>query len=141
MAGTRAGGMNAVAREAGRKAEPPRQHVRLLIADDRARSRSGLRALLSTWPGMETVAEAADGREAVRLAEERRPDVVLMDARMPGMDGLEATRLIKARWPAVKVVVLTLYAFRRAEALAAGADAFLLKGCPPDELLAAILGR
>ena len=113
--------------------------MRVLIADDRSRSRDGLRALLVTWPEVEVVGEAADGQEAVRLVEECRPNVVLMDARMPAMDGLQATRLIKDRWPEVKVVVLTMYASYRADALAAGADAFLVKGCPADELLEAIL--
>ena len=130
--------------------------IRVLIADDNARSRNGLRALLGTvrlnpsvalgrgdhdetWPEIEVVGEAANGREAVRQVVKCRPDVVLMDARMPEMDGLEATRLIKNRWPEVKIVVLTLYAAYRAEALAAGADAFLVKGCPNEELFAAIL--
>jgi DNA-binding NarL/FixJ family response regulator len=130
-----------------------KQHIRLLIADDAARSRDGLRALLSTLRlrrgaddaqpeharEVEVVAEAADGREAVRMVEQFRPDVVLMDARMPVMDGLEATRLIKDKWPEVKLVVLTMYRAFRSEALAAGADAFLVKGCPPDRLLEAIL--
>jgi DNA-binding NarL/FixJ family response regulator len=75
----------------------------------------------------------------VQLVERYRPDVVLMDVRMPGMDGVEATRLIKTGWPQVNVIVLTMYADRRAEALAAGADAVLLKGCPTEALLAAIL--
>lgn len=88
---------------------------------------------------IEVVGEAVDGREAVRLVEECRPDVVLMDARMPGMDGLEATRLIKSRWSEVRVVILTLYAAYRAEALSAGADAFLVKGCAPEQILEAIL--
>jgi DNA-binding NarL/FixJ family response regulator len=115
------------------------QRIRLLIADDAPRSRHGLRALLATWPEVEVIGEVADGREAVRLLGESQPDVVLMDARMPVMDGLEATRLIKNRWPKVKVVVLTMYPAFRAEALAAGADAFLVKGCPAEELLEAIL--
>jgi DNA-binding NarL/FixJ family response regulator len=132
------------------------QPVRVLIADDNARSRDGLRALLgtarlssSTAPRagtrnkkgyeIEVVGEAANGREAVRQAEKCRPDVILMDARMPEMDGLEATRLIKSRWPKVRIVVLTLYAGYRARALAAGANAFLVKGCPNEKLMAAIL--
>jgi DNA-binding NarL/FixJ family response regulator len=113
--------------------------MRVLIADDRSRSRDGLRALLATWPEVEVVGEAADGQEAVRLVEERQPNVVLMDVRMLAMDGLEATRLIKDRWPEVRVVTLTMYASYRADALAAGADAFLVKGCPAGELLEAIL--
>jgi len=130
--------------------------IRVLIADDNARSRNGLRALLGTirltaslalsrdvhnesWPEVKVVAEAADGREAVRQVTECRPDVVLMDVRMPVMDGLDATRLIKKKCPGVKIVVLTLYATYRAKALAAGADAFLAKGCPNEELFAAIL--
>ena len=130
------------------------QCIRLLIVDDAPRSRAGLRALLATlgldvlqepqggaWPQVEVVGEAANGQEALRLVQERRPDLVLMDARMPVMDGLEATQLIKDKWPEVKVVVLTMYPAYRAEALAAGADAVLVKGCPPEKLLEAILGH
>lgn len=115
------------------------QPTRALIADDLPRSRQGLRAVLEMWPTVEVVCEAADGQEAVHFVEECRPDVVLMDARMPVMDGLEATRLIKERWPEVKVIVLTTYPAYQAHALAAGADAFLIKGCPAEELLRAIL--
>jgi DNA-binding NarL/FixJ family response regulator len=132
--------------------------IRLVIADDAPRSRDGLRALLTTlrlgaykeilqepqdgvWSQVEVVGEAANGQEAVRLVEERRPDVVLMDVRMPVMDGLEATRLIKDRWSEVKIVMLTIYPTYRAEALAAGADAVLIKGCPPEKLLEAILDQ
>jgi DNA-binding NarL/FixJ family response regulator len=114
------------------------QGIRVLIADDCSHSRNGLRALLGTWPEVEVVAEAANGREAVRMVEECRPDVVVMDARMPGMDGLEATRLIKDRLPEVKVIALTLYGSYRAIAARAGADAFLIKGCSSEELLQAI---
>jgi DNA-binding NarL/FixJ family response regulator len=113
--------------------------MRVLIADDRSRSRQGLRALLATQPGIEVVGEAGDGREAVLLVEEHRPDAVLMDAKMPMMDGLTATRLIKESWPEIKVIVLTMYGARRADALASGADAFLVKGCPAEQLLEAIL--
>jgi DNA-binding NarL/FixJ family response regulator len=117
------------------------QLTRVLIADDYARSRNGLRALLTTWPEVEVVGEAVNGREALHQVAERQPDVVLMDARMPLMDGLEATRLIKKKWPGVKVIVLTLYITYQAKALSAGADAFLIKGCPNEELLAAILNN
>ena len=113
--------------------------IRVLITDDHARSRNSLRALLATWPEVEVVAEAANGQEAMYQVEERQPDVVLMDARMPLMDGFEATRLIKNKWPGVRVIMLTLYARYKTEALAAGADAFLVKGCPDEKLVGAIL--
>jgi DNA-binding NarL/FixJ family response regulator len=71
----------------------------------------------------------------VRMVAERRPDVVLMDVRMPTMDGLEATRIIKRKCQQVNVVILTMYTFYRANAIAAGAAAFLVKGCPSEELL------
>ena len=128
--------------------------IRVLIADDAPRSRDGLRALLATArlgtsaaparpsrPKVEVIGEAADGQQAVRMVGECRPDVVLIDARMPVMDGLEATRLIKDKWPEVKVIVLTMYPMYRAKALAVGADDFLVKGCPPEDLLEAILGK
>jgi DNA-binding NarL/FixJ family response regulator len=117
------------------------ERCKVLIADDNVPARIGLRALLALWPEIEVVGEAADGLEAVQMARDRQPDVVLMDVRMPAMDGLEATRQIKGRWPQVRVVVVSMYASHRAEALAAGADAFRVKGCPPGELLAAILDR
>jgi DNA-binding NarL/FixJ family response regulator len=113
--------------------------IGVLIADDRSPSRKGLRALLTTQPGIEVVGEARDGREAVRLVEEIRPDAVLMDAKMPAMDGLTATRLIKDKWPEIKVIMLTMYGADRAAAMKAGADAFLMKGCSAEQLLRAIL--
>jgi DNA-binding NarL/FixJ family response regulator len=114
---------------------------RVLIADDSAQARAGLRALLALRQEIELVGEAADGREAVQMVREDQPDVVLMDVRMPQMGGLEATRQIKDQWPQVRVVAVSMYASHRAEALAAGAEAFVVKGSPTAELLAAILDR
>ena len=114
------------------------QQVRVLIADDQRHTRQGLQALLAAWPEIEIVGAAADGTEAVELVEKCRPDVALMDILEPVVDGLETIRLIKSRWPQVRIVVLTMYAARRAAALAAGADAFLLKGCLAHDLLQAI---
>lgn len=110
--------------------------VRLLIVDDQPRARQSLCALLSTWHPASEVMEASDGLEAIRLVETHQPAIVLMDIRMPHMDGLQATRTIKVCWPGVQVIVLTLYSEYQAEALAAGADAFLGKGESPDRLLA-----
>lgn len=111
----------------------------VLIVEDRPQAREGLKALLTTAPSVQVVGEAADGREAILRITELQPDVVLMDASMPVMDGLEATRLVKTQWPQIRVVVLTVHTALRAAALAAGADAFLVKGCPAGELLAAIM--
>jgi DNA-binding NarL/FixJ family response regulator len=116
------------------------QPIRVLIADDHPISRSGLRALLSTLPTVEVIGEAQNGWEATQLVAASQPDVVLMDLQMPVWNGLDATRQIKARWPAVKIVALTIRDAWRTEALAAGADAFLLKGCPCTELFAAVSG-
>lgn len=117
------------------------RQVKVLIADDRPTTRQGLRALLALVPNVEVVGEAADGQESVDLVAECRPDVVLMDMQMPVMNGLEATRRIKEQWPAVRVIALTMYARYRAEALAAGVDAFLLKDGAPDTLAGAILNQ
>ena len=114
------------------------RHMQILIVDDQPRARQSLKALLATWPQVKEIREAANGQEAVHLVEESQPDVVLMDVRMPEMDGVEATRLIKARWPQVKVIVLSMYADYMADALAAGADAFVSKGEPPERLLATL---
>jgi DNA-binding NarL/FixJ family response regulator len=114
------------------------QPIRVLIADDSARTREGLRALFATWPEITVVGEAANGQEAVRLVAEYLPDVVLMDLHMPLLDGVQATRLIKQQWPAVTVVVLTMYATEQSATLAAGADAFVMKGSVPERLLTAI---
>ena len=91
------------------------------------------------YPEFEVVGLASDGREAVQLAEEYRPDVILMDVQMPVMDGLEATRLVKDKWPTIKVIALTMYVGRKAEALTAGVDAHLLEGFEAEFLYRIIL--
>ena len=97
--------------------------------------------VISFFVGVPGFYQTQDIAERVRLVEEYRPDVVLMDAKMPVMDGVEATRLIKERWPEVRVVVLTIHASYRADALVASADAFLIKGCAAQKLLDPILDR
>ena len=108
---------------------------KVLITDDRITSRKGLRALMLTQPDIKVIGEAANGELAINFIHKIKPDVVIMDAFMPGMNGLEATRRIKKIWPGIRVVILTLHEDIREEALAAGADAFLVKGCPPDKLI------
>lgn len=116
--------------------------IRVLLADDQALLRSAFRVLVDSEPDMEVVGEASDGAEAVRLAREERADVVLMDIRMPGTDGLAATRLISADpgLAHVRVVMLTTFEVDEyvVQSLRAGASGFLGKGSEPDELLNAI---
>jgi len=115
--------------------------IRVLLADDERLVRAGFRMILKAEAGLEVIGEAADGLEAVKAVEELRPDVVLMDIRMPKLDGLEATRRILARpEPQPRVVVLTTFDLDAYvyEALRAGASGFLLKDAPEDQLVAAI---
>ena len=112
---------------------------RVLVVDDQPRARQSLKTLLVTCPQVKEVREATLAREAMRLIGESQPDVVLMDVQMPEMNGLQATRLVKAQWPQVKVIVLTLYAEYAAEARAAGADAFICKGEPAEKLLTTVM--
>jgi DNA-binding NarL/FixJ family response regulator len=109
--------------------------IRVLIVDDQPRARKSLKALLSTSSQVGEMREAGNGREAMQLVAELQPDVVLMDVRMPEVDGLQATVQIKALWPQVKVIVLSMHLEYRDEALAAGADAFIGKGEAPETLL------
>jgi DNA-binding NarL/FixJ family response regulator len=127
-------------RQTGGVTSPAVATLRLLIADDRPRTRRAVRALLAAHPGFAVVGEASDGEEALALAEQLVPDVVLLDVRMPRLDGISATARIKARRPGVRVVVHSLAVERRPDALAAGADAFVTKGAPADELLRALRG-
>ena len=116
--------------------------IRVLIADDQPLMRTGFRMILDAEPGLEVVGEAADGAEAVRLAAGARADVVLMDVRMPGMDGIEATRRLAGDGVQDPVRVLILTTFDLDEyvlsALRAGASGFLLKDVPPEDLVDAI---
>ncbi|WP_432972384.1 response regulator [Dactylosporangium sp. CA-233914] len=116
--------------------------IRLLLADDQALIRAGFKMIIDAEDGMQVVAEASDGREAVDLARSQRADVVLMDIRMPGVDGLEATRRICADDGLAGVRVLVLTTFEDDDnvvlALQAGASGFLGKSVAPDDLLAAI---
>jgi DNA-binding NarL/FixJ family response regulator len=112
--------------------------VRLLIADDRERTRRAMGALLAAHPGFEVVGEASDGQQAIDRVEQLAPDMVILDVRMPRVDGIAAAAEIKRRWPRVRVVVHSLAVERREDALAAGADTFVAKAGQPDELLEAL---
>ncbi len=114
--------------------------IRVLIADDHAIVRKGIRALLSEAGGFEIVGEADNGQEAVLRTQETQPDVVLMDLLMPGVDGIEATRQITSRQPKSRILVLTSFAADNKvfPAIKAGASGYLLKDSSPDELVRAI---
>jgi DNA-binding NarL/FixJ family response regulator len=114
--------------------------ARLIIADDHALLRSGIRSMLYEEPDLEVVGEAADGAEALELCRRLQPDLVLMDVRMPKMDGLAATRAIKEEFPRTSVVMVTMqedpdYLF---EAVIAGAAGYVLKGATPEQLTDAV---
>jgi DNA-binding NarL/FixJ family response regulator len=114
--------------------------IRLLIADDHALVRSGLRSMLQREPDIEIVGEARSGREAVELCRSLRPNLVLMDVRMPEMDGLEATRAIKRELPELGVLMVTMHENRdyMLEATKAGASGYVLKDASREELISAV---
>ena len=114
--------------------------VRVLLADDHRLMRAGLRGLLVAEEGFDVVGEAGDGREAVALARDLVPDVVVMDVGMPDLNGIEATRRILSERPAIRVVALSMHADRRfvGEMMRAGAMAYLAKDCAYEELVTAI---
>jgi DNA-binding NarL/FixJ family response regulator len=111
--------------------------IRVALADDQALVRAGFRMIIESQPGMEVAGEAADGQEAIELVRRERPDVMLMDIRMPRVDGIQATRQVAG---ATRVVILTTYELDEYifDALAAGASGFLLKAAPPEQLIRAI---
>jgi DNA-binding NarL/FixJ family response regulator len=114
--------------------------IKVLLVDDQSLLRMGFRLILAAQPDIEVVGEAADGTSAVSMAAALHPDVVLMDVRMPGMDGIQATASITATGPAVKVLILTTYDLDEYvfAGLKAGASGFLLKDVPPADLITAI---
>jgi DNA-binding NarL/FixJ family response regulator len=121
---------------------PARDRIGVVIADDQALVRAGFRSLLDAQADIEVLAEAGDGEEAVSLAASLEPDIVLMDIRMPGLDGLEATRRIgeDARLGGVKVIILTTFGLDEYvfDAIRAGASGFLVKDTEPEELVHAV---
>jgi DNA-binding NarL/FixJ family response regulator len=114
--------------------------ITVLVADDQSMVRAGFRLLLADQEGIDVVAEASDGNEAVAKAARFQPKVILMDIRMPELDGLEATRRILAANPAARILILTTFDLDEYiyEALRAGASGFVLKDDPPEQLIAAI---
>ncbi len=116
------------------------QAIRVVLADDHPVVRSGLRTLIGTIDGLEVVGEATDGESAVREVQILQPDVVLMDVRMPGIDGVEATRRIRASAPGTAVLILTMYDDDATvfTAMQAGARGYLLKGAEQEEIVGAI---
>src|ERR671916_1290435 len=114
--------------------------IRIMITDDHALVRDGLRSMLEDEPDLEVVGEASNGREAIELCRSLKPDMVLMDVRMPEMDGLEATRAIKEELPSTSVLMVTMHENPDylMEALSAGAAGYVLKGASGDRLVNAI---
>jgi two-component system, NarL family, response regulator LiaR len=116
--------------------------IRILIADDQAIARQGLQVILSSEEDIEVVGQAKDGQEAVELVETLTPDLVVMDLKMPRLNGVQATKAIKEKFPDVAILVLTTYDMDDwvANAIRNGANGYLLKDTPPQELLTAIRG-
>lgn len=112
--------------------------IKVLIVDDNTAVRDGLCSILSAHADIEVVGKAVDGLDAVAKANDLHPDVILMDAQMPGMDGAEATRRIKEQFPKIRILFLTVHSNYIEEALDAGADGYLMKDCGREELLEAI---
>jgi NarL family two-component system response regulator LiaR len=114
--------------------------IRILIVDDSHSFRMGMRALLEIQPDMEVAGEAESGHKVVELIDELHPDLILLDAQMPGMSGIEVTQIVKSRRPQVKIMLMTMFSDYRPSAIEAGADSFLTKGIPPAHVLSLIRG-
>jgi len=123
-----------------KKAVSGAQAIRVLIADDHNLFRAGVRGLLKTFGGMEVTGEAMNGHEAVALAAEQRPDVLLMDVGMPGLNGIEAAERVRAATPTTRVIILSMHTGEEhvMRALKAGAAGYVLKDAQPDELERAV---
>lgn len=114
--------------------------TKILIVEDNHRARLALKALVSQQAGINVISEASNGQEAILKIKKQIPDIVIMDVQMPVMDGLEATKVIKSKWSQIKIIILTMYPDYQADAMKAGADAFLLKGCPVEEMMSVLRG-
>ena len=112
--------------------------TKIMIVEDNPRARRALKALISQQVGIDVTAEASNGQEAIYNIGGQIPDIILMDMRMPVMDGLEATKIIKKNWPQIKIVILTMYPDYQSDAMSAEADAFLIKGCTVEEMISTI---
>ena len=114
------------------------ENKRLMIVDDNPHARKALSAFISTQDRLSVIGEASNGEDVLEKIESCPPDIILMDVHMPIMDGLEVTQIIKSRWPQIRVVILTIYTDYKYQASQAGADAFLIKGCPMEEMISTI---
>ena len=108
--------------------------MRVLVVDNQVRTRQSIKALLTAWHQIQEVCEAGNGDEAIQKVKTDQPDVILMDLRMPKMDGLEVISFIKAKSPQIKIIALSRYSDRVIDILAAGADAFVNKSNSPDQI-------
>lgn len=117
------------------KAVNKRKLMDVMVVDDNSQTRRALIAFFSLHENIRVSAEASNGQEAINLIKDHIPDIILMDAHMPVMDGLEATRIIKKTWPQIKIVLLTMYSHCEPEAIVAGADKFLRKDCHTEMII------
>lgn len=116
------------------------EKIRILIVDDSQSFRKGMKALLEIQPDMQVTGMAPTGQKGIELIEALHPDLVLLDAQMPGLSGMEVTQEIKKKWPEVKVILMTMYVDFRVRAIDAGVDAFITKGISPEDMLSIIRG-